>query len=88
MEVLPIVDLHLTVIVGTDSWITPARRKAPRKRGRSKKELILLSMNGRWKIGNKREIFSEVEEPPTFDLGMRSEDKESMKKGRTKFGRQ
>ena len=46
MEVLPIVDLS-TVVIGTGSWIVPIGRKIPRKRGRSKEELVLPSMNGR-----------------------------------------
>ena len=88
MEVLSIADLYSIVVVGIGSWITPTGRKILRKRGRSKKKLILLSMNRRWKIGNKRKIFSRVKELPPFGLWMRSEDKESMKKRKTRFDRQ
>ena len=85
MEVLPIANLYSTVVVGAGSWIAPARRKAPRKRGKSEKELVLPSMVGRWKTGNERKAFSEVEKPPTLSLWMRSEDKESVKKERIRF---
>ena len=85
MEVLSIADLYSAVVVGTGSWIAPTGKKTSRKGRENEEELILLSMNEQWKIGNKEKIFSEIEELPPSDLRMRSEDEESSKKRRMRF---
>ena len=88
MEVLLVLDLYSAVVVGSDSWITPTRKKTPRKGRKSEEELIFPSMNGQWKISNKGKAFSGVEEPPPSDFRMRSVDEESSKKRRVGHGRQ
>ena len=86
MEVLPIADLYLTVVIGTGSWIAPMGRKTPRKGRGREEELILPSMNGRWKTDNKGKTFSGVKKSPPSGLRVGSEDEENSKKRRTGDG--
>ena len=88
MEVFLIDDLYSTVVIGIDSWITPTGRKIPKKRRRCEKELVLPSMNRRWKTSDERKVFPRIEEPPSSGLWMRSKDEESTEKRKTRFDRQ
>ena len=45
-------------------------KESPRRKKKKQKKLVLLSMDGQWKIEDEKKTFSRIEEPSTLGLEM------------------
>ena len=76
MEVFPVPGFHPTVLVQLGSGVPPMGREPPRNRRGDKEELVLPSMDRRWKTGDEGKPLSKIEVPLPSGLRVGSEDKE------------